>query len=183
MKEDQRVVMTKRMLREAIFRLVQRKEPDEITVTELCAEAGVNRATFYRHYEKPHDILDEQRRLIFCQMQQMAREKQAAEDPLPWLEEMCAYLYDRAELMKILFRYRKQEEFLQMIERLCSGQLRGLRETRIARGRDSQGLNLIVHYYSGGICAVLQQWICEDTEKSPEEVALLLKQLLTDTPA
>ena len=30
---------------------------DKITVTELCEEAGINRATFYRHYSVPVDVL------------------------------------------------------------------------------------------------------------------------------
>lgn len=43
----------------ALFRLLERKELCEITVRELCAEAGVNRSTFYSHYSNTNDLLKE----------------------------------------------------------------------------------------------------------------------------
>ena len=44
--------MTKRMLKEWLLRPL-----DNIHVNELCRESGINRATFYRHYETPQDVL------------------------------------------------------------------------------------------------------------------------------
>ena len=38
-------------LKAAFLRLFQTKEPEDITVIELCREAGVHRSTFYAHYE------------------------------------------------------------------------------------------------------------------------------------
>ncbi|MBP3434399.1 MAG: TetR/AcrR family transcriptional regulator, partial [Clostridia bacterium] len=57
MKENQRVALSKRLLKEALVRLLEKKKLDNITVFELCAEAGINRATFYRHYGIPKDLL------------------------------------------------------------------------------------------------------------------------------
>ena len=61
MKDDQRVALTKRLLQEGLFRLLERKDIDSIHVSELCAESGINRATFYRHYSEPRDILKNMR--------------------------------------------------------------------------------------------------------------------------
>ena len=52
LKENQRMVVTKRMLKEWLLRPL-----DNIHVNELCRESGINRATFYRHYETPQDVL------------------------------------------------------------------------------------------------------------------------------
>jgi len=57
--ENLRVRVTKRMLREGLMRCLARKNIDKLSVTELCREADVNRATFYNHYEVPRDILYE----------------------------------------------------------------------------------------------------------------------------
>ena len=51
---DRRVVRAQRSkaaLKEAFLELFQTKEPEEITVVELCQKAGVNRSTFYAHYD------------------------------------------------------------------------------------------------------------------------------------
>ncbi len=38
-------------LKKAFLELFQSKEPEEITVVELCRKAGLNRSTFYAHYD------------------------------------------------------------------------------------------------------------------------------------
>lgn len=57
MKDDQRIALTKRLLREGLLRLLSKTDLNKISVTQLCIESGINRATFYRHYEEPRDIL------------------------------------------------------------------------------------------------------------------------------
>ena len=44
---------------EAFLALLERKELPYITVKEICAAAGVNRSTFYLHYETVGDLLAE----------------------------------------------------------------------------------------------------------------------------
>ena len=43
----------------ALFRLLGKKGLQEISIVELCAEAGVNRSTFYAHYTNTYDLLRE----------------------------------------------------------------------------------------------------------------------------
>ena len=38
-------------LKTAFLELFQTREPEEITVVDLCRKAGVNRSTFYAHYD------------------------------------------------------------------------------------------------------------------------------------
>ena len=44
---------------EALFALLEKKEFTYITVKEVCQKAGVNRSTFYLHYESMADLLSE----------------------------------------------------------------------------------------------------------------------------
>lgn len=44
---------------EALLRLLEKKDLAYITVKEVCAAAGVNRSTFYLHYESMTDLLAE----------------------------------------------------------------------------------------------------------------------------
>ena len=65
MKDDQRIALTKRLLREGLLCLLSKTDLNKISVTQLCIESGVNRATFYRHYEEPRDILNDIKYEIF----------------------------------------------------------------------------------------------------------------------
>lgn len=44
---------------DALLALLEKKDLAYITVKEICAEAGVNRSTFYLHYETIGDLLNE----------------------------------------------------------------------------------------------------------------------------
>ena len=43
---------------QAFFSLLEKKDFDKITVSEIIEVAGVNRSTFYRHYLDKYEILD-----------------------------------------------------------------------------------------------------------------------------
>lgn len=42
---------------EALLALLESKDYEYITVKEICQKAGVNRTTFYLHYETIDDLL------------------------------------------------------------------------------------------------------------------------------
>ena len=44
---------------EALLLILEQKDFDAITVKEVCQKAGVNRSTFYLHYETMNDLLEE----------------------------------------------------------------------------------------------------------------------------
>ena len=49
---------------EALITLLEKKDFEYITVKEICDMAGVNRSTFYLHYENTFDLLQETTRYI-----------------------------------------------------------------------------------------------------------------------
>ena len=53
-KADRRILKTKKAIYEALVELMQKK-----TVTELAAQADINRKTFYTYYSTVNDVLDE----------------------------------------------------------------------------------------------------------------------------
>jgi len=58
-KQESRYANTASLMDEAFLQLLEHKEFDRITVKELCQKAGVNRTTFYLHYESMNDLLEE----------------------------------------------------------------------------------------------------------------------------
>ena len=49
---------------EALITLLEKKDFEYITIKEICEVAGVNRSTFYLHYENTSDLLKETTRYI-----------------------------------------------------------------------------------------------------------------------
>ena len=48
----------------ALITLLEKKDFEYITITEICEAAGVNRSTFYLHYENTFDLLKETTKYI-----------------------------------------------------------------------------------------------------------------------
>ena len=58
-KSDSKYFNTAQRMDEALINLLAKKSLDFITVKEICENAGVNRTTFYLHYETIGDLLSE----------------------------------------------------------------------------------------------------------------------------
>ena len=61
---DIRVIRTQTALLEALEDLIKTKKLSNITITELCTTAKINRNTFYYHYNNIFEFLDEHKKLI-----------------------------------------------------------------------------------------------------------------------
>lgn len=56
MKQDLRVVKTKRALKNSLLELLKVKTFEKITVSDICKTAMINRVTFYSHYQDKYDL-------------------------------------------------------------------------------------------------------------------------------
>lgn len=58
-KSESKYFNTAILFDEALIHLLQDKDIEYITIKELCKKAGVNRSTFYLHYENINDLVEE----------------------------------------------------------------------------------------------------------------------------
>lgn len=58
-KHESKYLNTALLMNEAFIQLLEMKDYEYITIKELCQKAGVNRSTFYLHYESMDDLLVE----------------------------------------------------------------------------------------------------------------------------
>ena len=58
-KSESKYYNTACLMDEALILLLEKKEYSYITIKEICEKAGVNRSTFYLHYETMDDLLSE----------------------------------------------------------------------------------------------------------------------------
>ncbi|WP_077618463.1 TetR/AcrR family transcriptional regulator [Bacillus sinesaloumensis] len=56
---DRRIIKSKRAMKDAILVLLNEKDYEEISITDIVRVADLNRGTFYKHYQYKEDILNE----------------------------------------------------------------------------------------------------------------------------
>lgn len=54
---DPRTLRTRSALQRAVVELASAQDPSSVTVASLTQAAGINRATFYDHYDSPQEVL------------------------------------------------------------------------------------------------------------------------------
>ena len=56
---DSKYFYTAELMNQALLALLEKKDIEFITVTEITKKAGVNRSTFYLHYDNVYELLEE----------------------------------------------------------------------------------------------------------------------------
>ena len=174
MKNNQRVVLTKRLLHEALLRIMERKPLDKINVSELCEEAGINRTTFYRHYNIPRDILAEIQSDFTDYVQASLNVPTLQNSPYRYVEQLSTCLYDHADLVKIFIRNNSEEDIISLFDEVFLALFRENKAVINGRTLDHDEIKLVSAYMSGGGYFMLRRWLLDGIDKSPEEIARLV---------
>ena len=92
-KENQRIMITKRLLKEALIEILKGKPIEKVSVTELCERAEINRSTFYAHYNIPQDVLTEIKRDFATQIVEALRLLEQDAAPKDQLVRICEFIF------------------------------------------------------------------------------------------
>lgn len=172
-KKDYRVMLTQKMFKSAFLQLLTTKPIQEITVKELCDEAGVNRGTFYSHYQDIYELLEQIEQEMFLQLQEIfiryTSSTHSAEsfyhgllDVFKQNYEMCIMLLgknsDRNFVNKLL-DYGKTI-FINTVEHQVT---------------DVAKVERFYDFVSGGCLSVLQRWIVSGMKVTLDEMAKFLQ--------
>lgn len=175
MQENQRITLTKRLLKEGLLRLLQKKDIEKISVSELCVESGINRATFYRHYQIPLDVLKDIQQDFINEADLFPKEPKSLQDMADQFERICKYLKEHENVMKTLFRCSTDKDFADVLESYCKKFL----DAKYGNVLDKDSIRLIVHGLAGGAYGVMKTWLLEDVQKTPKEMGELLVRFIS----
>ncbi|QDK35136.1 TetR/AcrR family transcriptional regulator [Sphingomonas sp. IC081] len=121
-----RALRSGKALQEAMLQLLQRKPFDQITVRDICAEAKVHYATFFRHHETKESLLDAIAKDEIARLNQLTLSIRDAESYEAGFEGLCAYVAEHRELWAILLNGgaggAMREEWLRVSMEVAKGE-------------------------------------------------------------
>ncbi len=165
---NQRVAVTKRMIKEGLMRLLKKKSLGKINITELCQEAGINRTTFYRYYELPRDVLTEMQNEFFEETFAHFQKPLTEND----IERLFVCLSEHAELVKLFFQYNSDTDWANIFTQIYTS-FPGLKMTKAFRNLDENSAKLLSACLAGGTYFLARQWIMDDIPMPPKDVAAI----------
>lgn len=164
---DIRVIRTQTALLEALEELIKTKKLSNITITELCTAAKINRNTFYYHYNNIFEFLDEHKKLIIDDLNEIAEISKTHNKQN--LVEVFTVLKKHPHFLNILISPNCDLDFFNEIFDVASS------KASIIFSKDPNTLTnrerLLCSYCNAGCNAVIITWIMNDMKESPEEIA------------
>ena len=135
-KENQRVMLTKRLVREALIGLLETKSIERISIRELCAQAGINRSTFYAHYGSQADVLADIASHYLADISRViaAADIRDQSDVIQRVTTVLEYMQSHIQLSRMLLGNYADKSFavrlisLPQIQEMLSGALAGTEE-------------------------------------------------------
>ena len=180
-RENQRIALTKRLLKDSMLQLLKEKELDKISVSELCKSAQINRATFYRHYAIPKDVLAEIQNDFIDRMRQQIPLPKTMEDLKPTVYSLCVFMEQHIELVRLIVRNNTDTDFMHMTVNLFTELWKDLHLDNYLNSLTQEDRRLLAMYTAGGSYFILRSWLLGGIRKSAEEMADYFYELLNKT--
>lgn len=169
-RENQRVAISKQMLKDGVMGLLKKKHIDNISVTELCAASQINRTTFYRHYQTPKDVLLEIENDLFKELFEFPVEAEDTKDMRKLVLRTCVLLNDNREKVKIFISNSIDKDFMRFFQRMADCFLGSRTILYKRRPADEETARLLRTSFAVSGYSLLCQWIMEGIDKTPEEI-------------
>ena len=99
----------------AAFSLLEKKNLENITVTDIVREANINRGTFYAHFHSPYEVLSKIQEDMFSELTRTIESYKPEDimlDPSPVFVRVSQFLISDIAYYKKLFRYTRVQEYL-----------------------------------------------------------------------
>ena len=173
---DARVRYTKRTIRESFLQLLQKKPLQKITVCEICKAAEINRATFYKYYANPYDLLQKLELELLDGLEEKLKKIQLGE-PEEIFRTVLNDIQQQAESYCTIFSGNGDTSFRQRVFSICySGNMEHLRQLFPAAGEHQ--LDWLYHFTAEGCNGILSRWIAGGMQEPVDDVVMFLTRVI-----
>ncbi|WP_165422953.1 TetR/AcrR family transcriptional regulator [Ktedonosporobacter rubrisoli] len=176
--EDRRVRRTRKLLWEALLKLLQERSLENISVTDICEEALLNRTTFYKHFENKYELftygMKYDQELFEKKLLRAATSEEGEQLSRQILETMAEHRH----YYKLLLIGKEEKQLSTLLRRQIAEQMElKLEQTQREGRRFNNPLPVIAQFYAGALLALATWWLENETPISAEELAHHWSQL------
>ena len=156
---------SQRRMENAFVQLLQERELNQITVTDICKAAEVNRTTFYANYQDIYALAE-------------AVKKRLEEEILSLYQEEAEAGHSSHNFLPLFTHIRDNQLFYKSYFTLCTdGQLSvfGYDTAAAERRFGSQYIDYHIEFFGNGLNAIIRKWLRGGCRETPEEINSILE--------
>lgn len=192
-KNESKYFNTAILFDEALIYLLEKKDIDYITIKEICNKAGVNRSTFYLHYESINDLVEETMEYINKKFLDYFNENSkefidkikilSLEDlkliEKKYLTPYLTFIKDNKKIVRASFNNPKGMKVSDKYKYLKKYVLNPIldRFNVIEEER-----NYLITFYINGIMAIIKEWINNDCKDSISDIEDIIIKCINHSP-
>lgn len=188
-KAESKYFNTSVKMSDALLDLLKTKPFAYITISEICKKAGVNRSTFYLHYENTADLLAETgQRLLddfrsYFMVDTVAltahfadcEEKELNFITEEYLHPYLSYIRDNRHVFATILKHANSFHFDAVFQRL----FQHVFDPILHRfGYPAEERKYVMMFYLSGINALVLEWLKDGCRKSIEEVSHIIRECI-----
>lgn len=171
-KVDRRTLRTKKVIKNALMKLMCQSEISKITIKDLAIEADINRKTFYNHYIDIYDVLKDIEDDLMKKLLNILDNFDLSStqyNPYPILKELTVEINKDIEFYNLLLSYNSSSNLISKITNLLKKYLYEYccSNTKL----NTTLLPYTINFISAGIISSYQEWFNSDKEITLEELS------------
>lgn len=179
--KDHRTRVTKMLIRRAFTGLLRVKPVQSISIKELCEAAGVNRGTFYAHYNNVYDLLTQMENEMIAEIEEVLAGLLPSEGEgvtsLRVSTELFQCLKDNADLCTVTLGEFGDKAFA---VRLLNLGWERCREpyAKYFRNATPEQIASFYAFVSEGCIGLLRRWLREGMTTSAHQIAAMAEMFM-----
>lgn len=148
-------------IEKAFIELIQTKEINEITITDICKKTNLNRSTFYANYIDIYDLVDKIKDKMITDFFEIYKDEVTSKQ----------HSYDFLKLFKHI---KENQLFYKTYFKLnidLSPAIEFIEQKEVERFFEKvENTDYHVTFFKAGLNAVLKKWLNNNCDLSPEEI-------------
>ena len=178
-KQESKYFYTASLMDEVLLLLLEEKDFERITIKELCEKAGVNRSTFYLHYESMNDLLEETISMINKRFKESLASVEIGDPRMEVLTTekfLRPYLTLIKENKRAYIVVRKKEKLFNTREAFA-GLYQSIFSPALSHfGVEEKDKRYTFAFYLQGTLAIIGEWIDGNCEDDIDMIVDLIKK-------
>lgn len=171
----------------ALITLLEKKDFEYISIKEICEVAGVNRSTFYLHYENTADLLKETTQYItdsfltyfsvdtksIAYKYNNCELKDLVFITPQYLIPYLTYIKENQKVFKTAIKHLGTMDFQKVYDKMFKFIFNPVLERFSFPERDRV---YVLKFYLTGITAIVMEWLKNDCEESIDDISRIIIQ-------
>lgn len=166
---NQRIALTKKLLKNSLTEMLQTHSIYQISIRELCQKAGINRSTFYKYYGSQFDLLAEMENDLFHSVETVFVSQTDPSEELV-VQVMC-YLEQDIEFVRLLLNSNVDPQFPEKLFTLEPIRRMGLELKADMTEEEYEYFSCFILH---GVYEMVHKWINKEKRESPARITSLI---------